>query len=470
MSISPFAWSRMKFALAGCGYAAWLALAGCEGSATQTTTGKGIEGILVDSHGDPVSGATVQAWPAASGPVRGGSAQNDANALSARTDEHGHYAIADLEVGIYNVFGADPSNHAAVLIPRVKYLERAADLGIDTLKAPGTIIGQVRVEGGKPPLTFCFLEGSNYAAISDSTGRFVLPALAEGAYRLNYFADGYLRVSDSVVTVHSGDTTVLAARTLAPDLALQPPAPRSLTATYDSVYGVVHLVWGSVNVADFKEYVIEHRDSRDMLYMAATRSAAISSFDDYMMVYFGIYGVHSEPFVRTYWIRSKDVEGNLSPKSADSVSVLITDPSIFKTSFSMHAIVDSAAPASCQDTLGLALDVVSSPDSLVRIQWRAKAYYRYVIDGETLEGDTPSDSVGESIGAPGRDTLYFTPDFLQNLETADTRTGFDSVLVSAQLANQGGLIRSVTVPVGVDSLGCLHPSAARENSNGKVPW
>jgi hypothetical protein len=459
MSQSHLARTRTDLGLAACGCAAWLALAGCEGSATQTTTGKGIEGVLVDAHGNPVGGADVKVWPSAYGPSHAGRALDSAQAASARTDEHGHYAISDLEVGVYNVFGADPANHATVLIPRVKYLEQAADLGTDTLKAPGVVIGRVRVDGGNPPMAFCYLEGSNYAAISDDSGRFVLPDVAEGAYRLNYSANGYAAAIDSVVTVRSGDTTVLGDKTLALDLALQPPAPQGISATYDPVYGIVHLSWHPVRVSDFKDYRIEIEDTLDpapMLEHSWTGTDTV--FEDRTIIaYAGVYG-NDNPFTRRYWVRARDAEGNLSPKPAQPVTVRITVPTIFDTEFTMRMVTDTAAQAGCLDTLAIALDVASSPDSLVRIQWQAKGYYHDSESANGQEGVAPNGSVRVSIGAPHRDTLYLTHQTLDRLGASGSQIGWDSVSVSVAVV---GGNRGARLPIiKVDSLGCFHPSSS----------
>jgi len=461
----------MDLRLAACGFAVWLAMSGCDGSATQTTTGKGIEGILVDTHGNPVNGATVRAWPSGYGPIRG--AQDSGSAVSVRTDEKGQYAISDLEVGLYNLIGANPSDRATVLIPRVRYLEQATDLGTDTLTAPGAIQGQFRVDGGDAPLAFCYLEGSGYAVISDSAGRFLLPNLAAGRYRLNYFAPGYAGAVDSVVMVNPGDTTFLAAKSLEPDLALLPLPPQGVSATYDSVYGLVHLSWHPVHVEGFKEYAIEAEDSVSENKPGLTLNWTVkdTSFEDQAMRYIGIYGANSAPFTRKYWVRTRDAEGNLSAKHGQPVKIRFADPTIINTEFTMHAVLDTSARAGCLDTVAFALDVISSPDSRVRIQWRALGLYH---NSQTLPGGPDAniirDSIRVTMGAPSRDTLILTPRTLEDLGASGSGVGWDSVFVSAMLLNQGTLIHAITVPVHLDSLGCFHASPATEKSNYKAPF
>jgi len=463
----------MDLGLAACGFAVWLAMAGCDGSATQTTTstGKGIQGVLVDARGNPVGGATVKAWPAGYGPVHAGM-QDSAQAATTRTDEKGHYAMNDLEVGVYNLFGANPSNHATVLIPRVKYLEQAADLGTDTLKAPGVIIGKVQVDGGDvPPMTFCYLEGSNYAAISDATGRFVLPDLAEGTYRLNYYASQYEGAVDSVVTVRSGDTTRLADKILLPDVALLPPAPHGISSAYDTVHGVVHLKWNAVHVGDLSEYVIEFEDSPDLSpYPMHSYSVHDTALADDAMGYYGVYALGTEPFTRSYWVRAKDTEGNLSPRSAQPTIVHMADPTIFQTVFTMHPVLDSAAPNRCLDTAAFALDVVSSPDSSLRVKWQVGANYRNEQSGES-DWNTSLDSIRISTGAPRLDTLYVTRQTLDDLGASGSQVAFDSYMVSAAVLSGGALVHQVIASVMVDSAGCFHPQATTtERSRGKPPF
>lgn len=461
----------MDLGLAGCGFAVWLAMAGCEGSATQTTTGKGIQGVLVDTRGNPVGGATVRAWPAAYGPIRAGMPQDSGQAVSVRTDEHGRYAIADLEVGVYNLFGANPSNRATVLIPRVKYLEQTADLGTDTLKAPGVIVGNVRVDGA-PPMTFCYLEGSNYAAISDATGRFVLPDLAEGVYRLNYYAPGYAGAVDSIVTVRSGDTTRLADKTLLPDVALTPPAPHGVSASYDTVHGVAHLKWNAVHVSDLSEYVIEFEDSPALgQYSVHSISVPDTFLADDAIGYYGVYAEGTEPFTRSYWVRAKDSENNLSPRPAQPVIVRFADPTIFQTVFTMHPILDSAMPGRCRDTAAFALDMVSSPDSSLRVQWRVIGDYHSDQTQGGPDWNTRLDSIGASTGVPRRDTMYVTRQTLDNLEASGSNIAFDSFQVRAYALSDGALVHMVTASVDVDSAGCFHPQAATsERSRGKPPY
>jgi hypothetical protein len=80
------------------------------------------------------------------------------------------------------------------------------------------------------------------------------------------------------------------------------------------------------------------------------------------------------------------------------------------------------------------------------------------------------DSLGVSIGAPRRDTLYFTHRTLEGLSRQGSQVVFDSFRVSALIANRGGLVHMVTVPVQLDSLGCFHPLPAVEKSDGKMPY
>ena len=118
---------------------------GCEGSGTQTTTGKGVEGSLVDHHGRPINGATIKILPIHYGANRIGDAEDSSGVIAVTTDQNGRYFISDLEVGVYNLIGTDAERKSAVLIPKVKYIEQALDLGIGEAVAaviapPGRIV------------------------------------------------------------------------------------------------------------------------------------------------------------------------------------------------------------------------------------------------------------------------------------------------------------------------------------------
>jgi hypothetical protein len=179
------------------------------------------------------------------------------------------------------------------------------------------------------------------------------------------------------------------------------------------------------------------------------------------MIRLGISSGKVATFTRKYWVRARDTEGNLSPKPGEAVSVRLTSPTILATRFTLSMVLDTAAPKACLDTVAFALDVTSSPDSSVRIQWQAKGYYHDSAGVDEKGGVGPNGAVGISTGAPHQDTLFLTRGTLDGLGAAGSRIGWDSVYVSAMVIGKTGNLLGATAPaVRIDSLGCFHPSPA----------
>ena len=98
-------------------------LSGCEGSATQTTTGavndstgmmNHLHGRLVDEHGRPVAGVKVKAWLASASPNGLPGRADSLSQILAESDAKGAFAFKGLEAGIYNVFGEKEANGTSV--------------------------------------------------------------------------------------------------------------------------------------------------------------------------------------------------------------------------------------------------------------------------------------------------------------------------------------------------------------------
>lgn len=219
-----------------------LQLAGCEGSATQTTNGGvhpgELQGVLVGSDGRPVAGASVEAWVHGGGPGQRSSAQ-------ARTDGHGIYRLTGLEAGTYNVFAAKDKD--AAMIPAVEVKDSGKVLDEATLKPAGKITGTVLDAAGPLEMAFSYVPGSSFVSITGEDGAFSLDRIPEGSYLVKYAATGFEPAADSV-TVVAGRTVALPAKRLGRDVTTDLPAPKGLTAFQDSVTGVVTLTWRKVHV------------------------------------------------------------------------------------------------------------------------------------------------------------------------------------------------------------------------------
>lgn len=407
-------------ALLAAGVSAPLLLGGCEGSATQTTTGQGLHGILVDTRGNPVSGAKVKAWPAASGPNGLPNHPDSLKAVSAETDGAGRYSLGGLEAGVYNLYGETPQGDASVLIPRVKYLEAAQDLGADTLAPSGIITGKVTSEGKPLSPTFCYLQGSTLVALTDSTGAFRLERVPAGTYRINYVAQNYASDADSPVVVKSGKTLALPAKELSRDLAGQPPAPVIVTAGYDSVQGVVHIAWNQSQVADRNGYYVESFPlGKDSLALLTRRFQGDTVLNDSIGRYFspGFGSGRTEGGTWVYRIRSVDREGNVSPVPPLPLLIKVTRPEILKYSISLRLAEGDKDTVLCRDSLVFHMDLNQPSKGPLEVQWLMKAWRKaggtlitMVRNRNTPVSDTLAwrwSSEWDDAAVPGVDSLRF---------------------------------------------------------------
>ena len=230
---------------------------GCEGSATQTTN-TGLHGILVDTDGRPVPGAKVKAWPTAASP--NGILNNPENVLeiSTETDSLGHYSIPRLDVGIYNIYGDNGNGQTTIFIPRVRYVDEEIFIGKDTLLPPGAITGKVVAEGRGLAMVFCYVQGSSYLVMTDTSGLFTLKGIPTGTYTLNYHSRGYLTAVDSPITVVSGATTALMPKSMVRYMALGPASPTILASEYDTLTGRLFLAWNRVRDEKVASYTLEY--------------------------------------------------------------------------------------------------------------------------------------------------------------------------------------------------------------------
>jgi hypothetical protein len=350
------------FASAISGLAASLILHGCEGSATQTTTEQGLHGTLVDIHGHPVPGAEIKAWPAASGPNGLPNRPDSLNASLAETDAEGRYSLSGLEAGVYNLYGESKQGDAAVLIPRVKYLESAIDLGTDTLAPSGSITGKVLYEGSPVTPAFCYLQGSTFVGLTDSSGAFTLDRIPAGTYRLNYVAQGFASDVDSPVVVLPGQSIALPTKNLGLDLDAQPPAPHIVSATYDTVQGITRIVWNRSKASDVQMYSVESYTLGQDTQFIAHRIAPHSNFQDTVFTdsngrLFGSgFSSDADPdeleeFTVVYRIRSVDRDGMVSRPGKDTILIKVTRPEILKYSISLRLAEGDKDTVLCQDSL-----------------------------------------------------------------------------------------------------------------------
>lgn len=436
-----------------------LTLWGCEGSATQTTNGGLREGelggILVDLAGNPVADAKVQVW--AAGSISAGVPGNPGgDPPEAVTDKQGRYKVMDLVRGQYNVFGIQGKGLATVFIPAINLTDSGLDLGVDTLKPPGKIVGKTYTAEGPLEGVFCYLPGSSYISISDEDGSFALDNVPEGVYRLKYAAAGYTTVTDTIEVV-SGEAMILPPQLIGPDLAAQPPIPQGLRATYDTVRGVITFRWKPVKLADLGDYVLYTQElGNDPVMRGSLGMDSVyvdSAFRTIFLPDMPLAGRDSGSLV--FLIKARDKEGNLSRLYSDPFALPMTRPQVYQGGFTINPI-GVGDSATCRDTLDLRVGFNSplrDPFAVAMMAMRKIEVRTYVsVYDEKTGAMTPGDTAaflwyhgkGDITNYPDRETFY--------------RSTFKIELF---LYGPAGWFQMQYVEVTTDGNGCLRPKPAR---------
>ena len=131
------------------------------GSGTET-----VGGILVDTLGRPVNNAFVQ--------VSSIDTVNPQTFWDV-TNKDGKYLIEDIKAGLYNLEG-HTSDTSLIIFMDILYADdsKPLDLGIDTMRAPGSISGTVLLDSTANPGVLVYIPGTSYSAYSDDSGKFVI--------------------------------------------------------------------------------------------------------------------------------------------------------------------------------------------------------------------------------------------------------------------------------------------------------
>lgn len=237
------------------------------GSTSTGNTGKGaIAGRVVDAGGKGVAHAKVRVVAVDHNPGPGGSGSGDvADVVVTAAD--GSFETDSLPDGRYNLL-SDKDGLVSFRDSVAVDPDSATRLAGDTLKAPGSVSGVVRLQPGHDSRTvFLILLGTTtFSVPKDSTGNFQLGRLAEGEYRLRVLStlDSY-KPMDTTIRVRSGidaalpDTLRLAYQALPQEI----PVVDDVSVAYDTVKMAATLSWKrrpSSRVSAYHVYR-RHRDS-----------------------------------------------------------------------------------------------------------------------------------------------------------------------------------------------------------------
>lgn len=243
-----------------------------------------IDGYVYNPNGSPAGDATVRFYRADYNPTSGGGV-----AESVMTNHDGYYSVGYLPTDTYNILATGDSGVAFQGDLMIDATD-STRIPNDTLRAPGSLHGMVRLAGGEDSRTILIIVfgTSSWGAPSDSDGNFSLSDLPGGTYDIRFLTtlDKYAPL-DTQLTITAGMD-----RVLSDTIMLWPknsvPSPEQVTVTFDSVSHVVALSWDATDGGEYMVYR-RHADSSFALKPLATIGAGDSVYRDSSAIHGEIY-------------------------------------------------------------------------------------------------------------------------------------------------------------------------------------
>ena len=213
------------------------------GTVDETDTGIVAMAMLYKPDGTPADSATIKVFEIEGTTV----------AFETVTDSNGNFALAGLN-GTYNIWAEKDSlvafQDSVFIFPDTSYIES------DTLGNPGSVTAKVGLEPGDDYQTVTVnVLGTHIHSNVDSDGWFTFSGMPEGEYNLrlsttlpnytttfypmNVVADSADTISDTLWLIYTGIPLVL-----------------NIEAEYDTLNGVMQILWDSVDYGNFQEYLV----------------------------------------------------------------------------------------------------------------------------------------------------------------------------------------------------------------------
>jgi hypothetical protein len=411
---------RLKASAAGAAALILFLLIGCLLDNRQAGRGSEVEnevyGTLVDANGKPVQGARVKAMPASAA----------ADTDSVLTDARGRYVFDSLAAGSYSLLGDYGSGSLLVYIPEVDIPDSGKNVGVDTLRVPGSIRGRFLAGSTGKAGVFAVVAGLSRLDLSDDSGRFQIESVPQGRYSVRYSATGFVIPQDTGVEVRSGQITVLPDKHLQYDPALSPPEPIGLKAAYDTLNERVILSWEAVPVADLDGFLV-YRDDPAALEPQLVPGGFTKSASFIDPSFAGLLDAGGRELV--YRVRSRDLKLNKSINFSDPVSVRAVPKSWVTTTASIRVAGLLGGAASPGDSLLLILAYANPTRHIRSIAWFANS------GSDPLPVEGMGDTLRWATRQPG--TESFTARLLDDAGTMWTTSAAYPVLRDAPLAMAG---------------------------------
>ncbi len=180
--------------------------------------------------------------------------------LSTTTDAAGNYSFNVTESNIYSVIA---ESEAEIAFVDSLIISPESNLSQDiALKAPGSLSAKIKlgVELKQPSSVVAYLVGTSYYMNLTDSGTFTFANLPEGTYALVLIPNQENFSSTALsVTITSGIANVIAEPIELKYNGI--PIPTNVNVLYDSLSGVVHISWDSVQYEHIQNYIIEKNDA-----------------------------------------------------------------------------------------------------------------------------------------------------------------------------------------------------------------
>lgn len=198
--------------------------------------------------------------PKAQVTLKGTGSRKDSIFATLFADSRGRYRFTGLEAGEYRMLakwsdGALESDTLVAYRAGIRIVSgESTDVGVDTLRRPGSISIHVYTSAGPAAGALCSVPGFGAVSITDTAGGCLLAGLAPTVYSARVDLREYLPVTVDSIQVRSGSTTRVDTVLLESDPGAALPSPTGVKAECLEEEGIIRIRWDAVNDSNLSGY------------------------------------------------------------------------------------------------------------------------------------------------------------------------------------------------------------------------
>jgi N-acetylneuraminic acid mutarotase len=323
-------------------------------------------GIIYNPNGSRAAYTKVRAIPVDHNPIT-----KDAGMItfidSTLTNDTGGYSFDSLPAGYYNIFGEGDSG-VSYVDSFLVVVDTTIIFPDDTLGDPGTLRGVVRLQPGDDSRTVIILMfgTKTWEAPSDSIGNFTLRDKPAGIYNVRFLTtlNNYDPL-DTQLTIVSGVDSMM------PDTIrlnyTGVPIPFGLTGSYDTLNGLVNLVWRSLDFQGLEGYFVYRNDTASTIPVIISGSRALK--DTFYTDTIFANPMDTNNFVFKYRLKSQDTNAVMSEKYSNSIEISAVSPTKVKTYLTLSSYSTINDTASINDTVKIVVNFSNETRKNTNIYW-----------------------------------------------------------------------------------------------------